>query len=115
MKFALAFVALTAAAVHGEKIPGILPPGVATGLDAAMRAQSPLTLAMHAPEEDSHVVNSQIDSLLKIENLASKAAEAAQVADKQRLLNAEIAKIHQIVAGSRRSFLAQRKVSFACC
>ena len=108
MKLLLAFAALAVGA-NAEKF-AFLPSGVATGLNAAVRAESPLTLAMNPPEEDSHMVNSQIDALLKIENLASKAAETAQIADKQRLLNAEISKIHQIVGASRRSFLQKRGI-----
>ncbi len=106
---ALLAVAAYSQGVAAEKVQGIsiLPPGIATGLAAKARSLQPVTLAMSPPEEDSHAVNTAIDGFLKVEQLRSKAAETAEVAQKQRLLNAEIAKIHSIVGGS--SFLKQEQ------
>ena len=106
MRFAsIIAIAAFAQGALAEKAQGIsiLPPGIATGLAAKARSLQPVTLAMHPPEEDAHAVNTAIDGFLKVEQLRSKSAEAAEVAQKQRLLNAEIAKIHSIVGGA--SFL----------
>ena len=106
MKFTLSFAALALmTGVSAEKAQGFffLPPGVATGLAAKKLESEPVTLAMHPPEEDAHSVNTGIDALLKVSQLESKHAETAEVSAKQRLLNAEIAKIHSI-AGKKPRF-----------
>ena len=52
MKAVLSLLAVFAAGVSAEQGMPFLPPGIAAGLASKVRAASPLTLAMMAPEED---------------------------------------------------------------
>ena len=98
---------LVAGASASQLLPDpleMLPPGVAGGVAAAVRDETPYTLNLMPPTESSVEQNGLIDSYMAIESGHERAMEASAVAAKQRLLNAEIAKVHSIVAG-RHSFL----------
>ena len=104
---ALCVLAASTSGVAAEKNIPFLPPGIAGAIQGARLSHEDLTLALHPPQEDEKNVNDALDSLLKIEQLAGKAAESDYIAQKQRLLNAEISKIHDIVSGSAKgSFLS---------
>ena len=77
-----------------------LPPGVASGLYAAGPGNDDYELVFHPPQEDTKMVNDAIDSVLKIEETADAARSADYLAEKQRLLNAEIAKVHSLIGNS---------------
>ena len=111
---AVLFTSLVAGATASQLLPDpleMLPPGVAGGVAAAVRDETPYTLNLMPPSESSVEQNGLIDSYMAIESGHERAMEASAVAAKQRLLNAEIAKVHSIVAGhnSRSAFL-QRSV-----
>jgi hypothetical protein len=73
---------------------------VSTGLHAAAVGGDEWQLNMHPPEEDSKMVSDAIDSTLKIEETIEKAHESDFLAEKQKLLNAELAKVHQMAGHS---------------
>merc|ERR1719420_1620569 len=98
MRFSLLIVSL--GGVMGARL---LPPGVASSIQGELGRAQDLELDLHAPEEDKQLVSENLDSLLKIENQAERAAESDLIAQQQNLLNAETAKIHTIV-GSKSSF-----------
>ena len=81
----------------------ILPPGIATGIVAKASDRQPYTLNLMAPEEGN--TNTMVDSIYKIERSNEKSIEALSIANKQRLLNAEISKVRNIVRNARKSFL----------
>lgn len=82
-----------------------LPPGIATGFENYRLKQRDVTIALYPPEEDENIVKQNVDNLLKVELLHGKAIDSDIIAEKQRLLNAEIAKVHDLVRYSRSSFL----------
>ena len=85
----------------------IIPPGVAGGIVAKARDSTPWTVNLMPPSESAAETAGLIDSFMAIEKGAEKSLEESALAGKQRLLNAEIAKVHSIVAGARHhSFLA---------
>ena len=87
----------------------LLPPGVSSGLAAKLSDEQPYTLNLMPPEEATSTLNAQVDSLFKIEKAHERGMEQLSVAQKQRILNAEIAKVKDIVAhAAHKSFL--RKV-----
>merc|ERR1719230_629499 len=106
---ALAICAVASGVSATTAIP-FLPPGVGSALQGARLRHEDLTLALHPPEEDQKVVNDSLDSLLKIEQLVGKASERDFIAQKQRLLNAEVGQIHAMVAGAgKTSFLLKAR------
>jgi hypothetical protein len=99
-----AVVSLISVAVVAADLP-FLPPGVQSGIEGKRASLSDVTLVLHPPEEDIADAKSSVDALLEVEKLGQRAVTADYLAAKQGLLNAEIAKIHEMVAGRRASFL----------
>ena len=84
----------------------MLPPGIASGLAAKIQEEQPYTLNLMPPEESAPESAAAADALMEVEKIREHGIEGAAVAEKQRLLNAEISKIHAIVAAARHhSFL----------
>ena len=84
----------------------MLPPGIASGAQARVSDETPYTLNLSPPADSAGETNGLMSSLFKIENMREAAIEGSSIAEKQRLLNAEISRVHALVAGSRhKSFL----------
>ena len=84
----------------------VLPPGVSSGINARLGDTQEWTLALHPPEEDRKLVGSMIDSIMKIENENERAMQGDYIAEKQKILNAEISRVRALVANSKKaSFL----------
>merc|ERR1719253_112998 len=62
-----------------------------------LRRTADYSITMHAPEETASDVRSALKAIRRVEAAKQSSAMADYVADKQRLLNAEIAKIHSLV------------------
>ncbi|CAD7975903.1 unnamed protein product [Amoebophrya sp. A25] len=106
--FVAACLASSAQAVRMNAIPdplSILPPGVAGGIAAAVSDETPYVLNLMPPTEDGAAMNGLIDSFAGIEKSHEQAIEAEAVADKQRLLAAELQKVRSIVAAKHSAFL----------
>ena len=105
----LVFVALLVGVSAGApKIDPMemIPPGIASGLVARIQEEQPYTLNLMPPEEAAPESAALADTVMEVEKIREHGIEAAAVAEKQRLLNAEISKIHAIVAAARHhSFL----------
>ena len=81
----------------------VLPPGIASGINARVGDTQEWTLALHPPEEDRRLVGSMIDSIMKIENANERAMQSDYIAEKQKILNAEIGRVRALVAGAKKS------------
>ena len=98
------FLVLACLGAVADKAFPFLPPGVQSGIQSAKDDADAVTLVMHPPQEDALDAKNSVDAVLAGEKLYQRAVASDFVAAKQRALNAEIAKIHQMIQG-RRSFL----------
>ena len=97
-----------AGALAVQGVFDVSPPGISSGINARVGDAQEWTLALHPPEEDKNLASSMIDSIMKVENQNERAMQSDYLAEKQKILNAEIARVHTLVAGARKaSFLKQ--------
>ena len=84
------------------------PPGVVSGAYGNAVAHSEYTLNLQPPEESTHDVEASLDAIMKVEDEKRTMSDSDFAAAKQRMVNVEKQRIHDIV---REAFEARAAVS----
>ena len=82
------------------------PPGVVSGAYGNAVAHSEYTLNLQPPEESTHDVEASLDAIMKVEDEKRILSDSEFAAAKQRMINAEKQRIHDIVRGAFETMAA---------